>query len=395
MEFASSSHPVPVQSVPLLDVKRGNQPLLDPIMQTLREICESGWFIGGPHCQNLEALVAENCDTELAVGCASGSDALLLALMALDIKRGDEVIVPSFTFFASVSAITRLGATPVFVDIDPRTFNMNPALLPDLITESTRAIMPVHLFGRCADMMAINEIARQHDLRVIEDAAQSIGASYEGRRACSMGDVGCLSFYPTKNLGGFGDAGMVATNNGELAARIRRLANHGMEPRYYHSEVGINSRLDAMQAAILGIKMAQLQRYSVMRQRNANTYRKLLVARGLASYLCVPEDDAHCDHVWNQFTIRIPDGRRDEIRQQLADRGIGSEIYYPVPMHQQECFARLGYHTGSLPETERAAGEVLSLPIFPELTTAEIQYVVDGLTEALSAGQDYSRRLAS
>lgn len=395
MEFGSSSRPAPVQSVPLLDVTRGNQPLLDSVKQTLAEICESGWFIGGPHCKNLEQLVAEKCDTEFAVGCASGSDALLLAMMAINLQPGDEVIVPSFTFFASISAITRLGGTPVFVDINPRTFNMNPALIPELITDKTRAIMPVHLFGRCADMVAINEIARQHDLRVIEDAAQSIGGSCEGHKACSMGDVGCISFYPTKNLGAFGDAGMIATNDGQLAERVRRLANHGMQPRYYHSEIGINSRLDAMQAAVLGIKIGQLQRYSAMRTRNAETYRKLLVAQGLSGYLTLPESDTHSQHVWNQFTIRIPDDRRDEIRQMLSDRNIGTEIYYPVPMHQQECFEYLDYRQGSLPETERAAREVLSLPIFPELTSDEIRFVVDGLADSLAAGRSYQRRKAS
>ena len=371
------------QPVPLLDVNRGNEPLLPAILKDISGILESGRFIGGPFCQELENLVAEQCDAEFAIGCASGSDALLLALMAIDIQPGDEVIVPSFTFFASVSAITRLGGRPVFIDIDPVSFNLDPKLLAGLLTDKTKAIMPIHLFGQCADMSAINEFATAHGLKVIEDAAQAIGASFNGKRAGGIGDLGCISFYPTKNLGGFGDAGMVTTNSRELADRVRLLANHGMKPRYYHQEIGINSRLDAIQAAVLCAKIRHLARYSVQRSENADTYHKLLTASGLANVARLPECDKRCGHVWNQFTLRIPGGNRDNVRQQLTERQIGTEIYYPIPVHRQECFQRLGYEDRSLPETEKAAAEVLSLPIFPELTRQEIESVVGGLSDIL------------
>jgi len=379
--------------VPLLDVNRGNEPLLPLIREEVSAILDSGWFIGGPHCKNLETVVAEQCDAEFGIGCASGSDALLLALMAIDLKPGDEVIVPSFTFFASVSAITRLGGKPVFIDIDPDTYNMDPNLVEDLITNKTRAIMPVHLFGQCADMKSICETAKKHGLMVIEDAAQAIGATFDGQRAGGIGDIGCISFYPTKNLGGMGDAGMVTTNNQKLAERVRLLANHGMQPRYYHQLVGINSRLDAIQAAVLGIKIKHLSRYSILRSGNADSYHKLFAASGMSSTLGLPTVDKRCGHVWNQFTIRVPDGQRDQIRQELSERGIGTEIYYPVPVHLQECYQSLGYAKGSLPETERAAGHVLSLPIFPELTRAEIETVVSGLRDVMF-GCSQMRRVA-
>jgi dTDP-4-amino-4,6-dideoxygalactose transaminase len=364
----------------LLDVNRGNQPLLPEILEKVTEIMQSGRFIGGPYCDELETLVAGECDASYAIGCASGSDALLLALMAIDLQPGDEVIVPSFTFFASVSAITRLGGRPVFIDINPGTYNLDPQLLEGLVSERTRAIMPVHLFGQCADMQAVQDVASRHGLRIIEDAAQAIGASFQGKRAGGMGDLGCISFYPTKNLGGFGDGGMVTTNDPELADRVRLLANHGMRPRYYHTQIGINSRLDAIQAAVLGVKLGQLPRYTVRRAENALAYRKRLTARGLSTTLGLPECDPRCGHVWNQFTIRVGP-QRDAIREQLAAQGIGSEVYYPVPVHLQECYRDLGYHEGSLPATEQAAREVLSLPVFPELTETEIEWVVDALTE--------------
>lgn len=390
----SNSSSTEIIPVPLLDVNRGNRPLMESIKETIAEICDSGWFIGGPHVKQLESTVAEICQTEYAIGCASGSDALLLALMAIDLKPGDEVIVPSFTFFASVSAITRLGGVPVFIDIDPITFNLDTNLLEGLITDKTKAIMPIHLFGQCADMTAVCSIAKQHGLRVIEDSAQAIGATWNDEAACSMGDIGCISFYPTKNLGGFGDAGMVATNDEELADRIRLLANHGMKPRYYHSEVGINSRLDAIQAAVLNIKIQDLRRFAQLRGHNAERYRKLLTGKGMAGTITLPESMPESGHVWNQYTIRIPNGRRDEVRSTLAEMKIGSEIYYPVPMHQQECFQFLGYETGSLPETEKAAAEVLSLPIFPELETREIESVAEGLSLAMFGQQALQRRVA-
>ncbi len=377
-------HQTPSTQVPLLDVNRGNQPHLPAILEKLEQICQSGQFIGGPHCQELEALIADTCQTKFAIGCASGSDALLLSLMAIDLQPGDEVIVPSFTFFASVSAITRLGATPVFVDIDPLTFNLDAQALPRLITRRTRAIMPVHLFGQCCDMDAVRMLALEHGIHVIEDAAQAIGSRFKGEMSGSMGSLGCFSFYPTKNIGGFGDAGIITTNDPELADRIRLLANHGMRPRYYHEAVGVNSRLDAMQAAVLCTKLSSLPLYSAARQRNSRLYHQLFTAAGLQDEIGLPTTDSRCEHVWNQFTIRIPGGRRDAIRGQLAERGIGSEIYYPVPMHRQSCFSHVPFTHGSLAETERAAGEVLSLPIFPELTRTEIQTVVDQLADLVS-----------
>ena len=373
-----------VTSVPLLDVGRGNDPLKEEFREVFNGILDSGRFIGGPQCQNLEQAVAEVCDAKFGVGCASGSDSLVLALMAVGVGPGDEVICPSFTFFATASAIDRLGGVPVFADIEPGTFNIDPAHAESLITEKTKAIIPVHLFGQCADMDAIMKIANQHGLKVIEDCAQSIGATWNGQPCGSIGDVGCFSFYPTKNLGGFGDGGMLTTNDARLEDRLRLLANHGMRPRYYHSEVGINSRLDSIQAAMLGVKMKHLESISTGRQENAANYDRLFAASGLDQCVVTPVCDPHCGHVWNQYTIRVAgDQSRDEVRQQLADRNVGSEIYYPVPLHQQECFAKLGYKTGDLPETEKAAKSVLSIPIFPELALAEQEYVVESLSSIL------------
>ena len=373
-----------IKSVPLLDVGRGNAPLKAEIMSAFSEIIDSGWFVGGPHVKSLEQSVAEVSGVDHAIGCASGSEALLLALMAIDLQPGDEVICPSFTFFATTSAISRLGATPVFVDIDSKTFNVDPKKLEALVTERTKAIIPVHLFGQCCDMDPILKIAEAYKLTVIEDCAQSIGATDKGRPAGSMGAIGCFSFYPTKNLGGFGDGGMLTASDPKVADRLRLLANHGMSPRYYHREVGINSRLDAMQAAVLGIKIKRLAEYGGARRRNAMRYRDLMAKAGIASIVCPPNDSTDCCHVWNQFTIRIPDGKRDLVRERLAAMNVGSEIYYPVPMHQQECFLDVPIEMGSLTQTERAAAEVLSLPIFPELTSAEQVYVVDCLSKVLA-----------
>jgi dTDP-4-amino-4,6-dideoxygalactose transaminase len=377
----------PVAKVPLLDVGRGNNPLREEFLAAVAAVIDSGRFLHGPEVTALENNVARMCGVEHAVGCASGSDALLLALMALDIGPGDEVIVPSFTFFATASAVSRLGAKPVFADIDPATFNIAPAAIEAAITPATRAIIPVHLFGQCADMDPILAIARRHKLRVIEDAAQAIGATYQGRPAGSMGDMGCLSFYPTKNLGGFGDGGMLTTRDAELAARLRLLAAHGMSPRYYHREVGINSRLDTLQAAILGVKLQYLGEWTAARQANAARYWQLFSEAGLEGSYGLPQASTGCGHVWNQYTIRVPGARRDAVKAHLAQAGVGAEIYYPVPLHEQQCFAHLGYRPGSLPATEQAAREVLSLPIFPELADAELQTVVTRLGEAATTRQ--------
>jgi len=373
----------PVAKVPLLDVGRSNHPLREEFLAAIAGVLDSGRFLHGPEVTALENNIAHLCGVQHAIGCASGSDALLLALMALDIGPGDEVIVPSFTFFATASAVWRLGAQPMFVDIDPATFNIDPAKIVAAVTPDTRAIIPVHLFGQCAEMDAILEIARRHKLFVIEDAAQSIGATYHGRPAGSMGDIGCLSFYPTKNLGGFGDGGMLTTNNADLAQRLRLLAAHGMNPRYYHREVGINSRLDTMQAAVLSVKLKYLAEGTSARNANAARYWQLFTEAGLQQRISLPQTTPGMGHVWNQYTVRIPDGGRDHVKAHLAQTGVGSEIYYPVPLHLQQCFASLGYREGSLPVTEQAAREVLSLPIFPELTDAELQTVVLRLGEAL------------
>jgi dTDP-4-amino-4,6-dideoxygalactose transaminase len=374
----------PLAKVPLLDVGRGNNPLREEFLTAIAAVIDSGRFLYGPEVTQLENNVAQRCGVEHAVACASGSDALLLALMALDIGPGDEVIVPSFTFFATGSAVTRLGAKPVFADIDPQSFNVAPEAIEAAITPATKAIIPVHLYGQCAEMNAILAIARQHNLRVIEDAAQAIGATYQGRPAGSMGDIGCLSFYPTKNLGGFGDGGMITTRDAELAQRLRLLAAHGMNPRYYHREVGINSRLDTIQAAILGVKLQYLDEWTMARRANAARYWQLFSEAGLDQQFALPHSTTGQGHVWNQYTIRVPHGQRDAVKTQLSQSGVGTEIYYPVPLHQQECFASLGYREGSLPVTEQAAREVLSLPIFPELTDAELQTVVVRLSEVVS-----------
>ena len=371
-------------SVPLLDISRSNDPLHADVMAAISRVVASGRFLYGPDVTRLEQSIAAVCETRHAIGCASGSDALLLSLMAYGIGPGDEVITPSFTFFATASAVWRLGAKVVFVDIDPATFNIAPDRLEAAVTPATRAVIPVHLFGQCAEMDAICDIADRHGLAVIEDGAQAIGAEYRGRPAGSLGHVGCFSFYPTKNLGGFGDGGMITTNDDALAERLRQLAAHGMKPRYYHGIVGINSRLDSIQAAVLNVKLPHLGRWTNERRANAARYHELFAAAGLDGTLELPHALPDRYHVWNQYTLRVPGGRRDALRAYLAEKKIGTEIYYPVPLHLQECFGSLGYERGSLPETERAAREVLSLPIFPELTPTEQKLVVDRIREGLA-----------
>jgi dTDP-4-amino-4,6-dideoxygalactose transaminase len=369
------------KGVPLLDLGRQHHPILDELTAALRRVCQSGAFVLGPEVKNLEQAVAAYCRVKHAVGCASGSDALLLALMACGVGPGDEVIMPSFTFFATASAATRLGAKPVFADIDPATFNIDPLAVGRLMTAATKAIIPVHLFGQCADMDAINRLAEASNIPVIEDAAQAIGAEWKGRRAGSLGAIGCISFYPTKNLGGAGDGGMLTTNDDKLAERLRLLRQHGMEPRYYHKVVGINSRLDSFQAAVLNVKMPYLDQWTALRQANAARYEKLFIEAGLDRILTLPKAIDNCRHVWNQYVVRVPDGRRDALRVSLSKAKIGSEIYYPLGLHEQECFRYLAYKPGDLPETDRAAREVLALPIFPELTAEEQKCVVNAIAD--------------
>ena len=382
-DSSSASSDCPI-SVPLLDVVAGNAPLKHDIMEAISRVIDSGRFLHGPDCRALEAEVAHRCHVPHGVSCASGSDALLLAMMALEIGAGDEVILPSFTFFATASCVWRVGARPVFVDIDPVTFNLDPAALEPAITRATKAIIPVHLFGQCAEMDVINEVARQHDLCVIEDAAQSIDASYGDRPAGSWGHIGCFSFYPTKNLGGMGDGGMLTTSDSRLADRLQLCASHGMKPRYYHEIMGINSRLDSFQAAVLNVKIKHIDQWTARRQQNAARYHQLFAEKGLDQWLRLPVAGRGQRHVWNQYTIRVPGDQRDALRAALAQADIGTETYYPVPLHLQQCFSALGYSHGSLPETERAATEVLSLPISPELTESQQAAVVGHIARFLA-----------
>ncbi len=371
----------PLSNVPLLDIGRENGPLEQEILAAITHVIQSGRFVLGPEVQQLENRVANLTKSRHAIGCASGSDALLLALMAVGIESGDEVILPSFTFFATASAVHRLGATPVFADIDPETYNLSPASVAAAKTSKTKAVLPVHLFGQPADISGIRD-AVGPNVAIIEDAAQAIGAAFDGTPAGSIGDVGCFSFYPTKNLGGFGDGGMLTTNDDELADRLRLLRVHGMQPRYYHSTVGINSRLDTIQAVVLNIKLPHLQDWSNARRANAERYQQMFDEAGLLESIGMPGVDSRTKHVWNQFTIRVP-GRRDALRQHLAEHNVGSEIYYPVPMHQQVCFKDLPTSM-PLPETERAAAEVLSLPIFPSLTAEEQRTVVFRISQFMA-----------
>ena len=362
--------------VPLIDMNRQYAVLEKQILAAIKRVCSSGRFVLGPDCGDLERALADYCQTKHAIACASGSDALLLALMACGVGPGDEVLVPSYTFFATASAVARLGAVPVFVDIEPEGFNLDPAKLAAAVTPATKAIIPVHLYGQCAELDPIMEVAKRHGLTVIEDAAQAIGAEYRGRRAGSIGQIGCLSFYPTKNLGGFGDGGMLTTSDDQLADKLRLLRVHGMQPRYYHQVLGINSRLDSLQAAVLNVKLPHLNRWTELRQAHAARYTELFRSHGLENALTLPAALPERRHVWNQYIVRVAGGRRDALRAHLAQKKIGTEIYYPVPLHRQECFGYLGVRPGSLPETDRAAAETLALPIFPELAPGEQTLVV-------------------
>ena len=376
-----------IQGVPLLDLGRQHSGLRTEILAALGRVCDSGGFVLGSEVTQLEQQVAAYCQAKHAVGCASGSDALLLALMALGISAGDEVILPSFTFFATASAVTRLGARPVFADIDPQTFNIDPQHVAALVTPSTKAILPVHLFGQAVDSVALAKIARPQGIALVEDAAQAIGAENQGRRVGSIGAIGCFSFYPTKNLGGAGDGGMLTTQSDDLADRLRLLRGHGMRPRYYHSLIGINSRLDSFQAAVLNVKFPLLDHWTFLRQTSADRYRELFTAAGLHRALVLPEAMPGMRHVWNQYVIRVPDGLRTSLREALTEARIGTEIYYPLGLHQQECFRYLGHQPDDLPQTRRAAEEVLALPIFPELRAEEQKFVVERIAAFFANGR--------
>ena len=366
--------------VPLLDLRGQHQALRSQLLAAVERVIDSQQFVLGSEVETFERQIAEYTTTKFAIGCASGSDALVLALMALDLAPGDEVITTPFTFFATAAAIARFGAVPRFVDIDPQTFNIAASQIEAAITPRTRAILPVHLYGQCSEMDAMLEIAARHGLPILEDAAQAIGAQENGRRAGSMGQVGCFSFYPTKNLGGAGDGGMLVTNDEALAERLRRLRVHGGANEYHHDEIGINSRLDAIQAAILSVKFKYLDEWSEIRREKASFYTECLEKAELSAKVMPPYVGPTARHIFHQYVVRIP-VHRDAVMKHLAQHGVGSKIYYPVPLHLQKCFAYLGYRTGEFPEAERAALETLALPCFPEMTVDQQRYVVDVLTQ--------------
>lgn len=367
-------------NVPLLDLKEQNAALRPEIEAALARVLDTNGFILGSEVAELECELAGYGGTKYAIGCASGSDAILLALMALDVGPGDEVITTPYSFFATVSAITRLGAVPVFVDIDRVTYNLDVTQIEGKITPLTKAIEPVHLYGQCADMAALRSISEKYGIPLVEDAAQAIGAEMDGIRAGAMSEVGCFSFYPSKNLGGMGDGGFVTTNDDALAKKLLALRVHGSEVKYYHKYVGLNSRLDGFQGAVLRVKLPHLDRWTEQRRANAENYRRLFTDAGLAEQIGLPVESPNAKHIYNQYVIRVPN-KRDDLRAFLTEKGIGTDIYYPVPLHLQECFAYLGYHAGDLPEAEKAALETLALPIYPELTAEQQAYVVAAVAE--------------
>jgi dTDP-4-amino-4,6-dideoxygalactose transaminase len=368
---------VAYKNIPMLNLKAQYELIGEDILQAVKTVLESQQYILGPAVSDFELMLASYCGCEFAVGCASGSDALLLALMAFDIGVGDEVITTPFTFFATAGSIARVGARPVFVDINPGSFNIAVDCIEAAITKQTRAIVPVHLFGQCAEMDRINELAAAHNLAVIEDAAQALGAHCGGSRAGAMGDIGAFSFYPSKNLGAAGDGGAVTTNSRDKAEKLRILRSHGAQKKYYNDLVGINSRLDTIQAALLMVKMEFLDVWTEARRRNAKRYRDLFHESGLVleGKVRLPVEEVSGHHVYNQFVIRAKE--RDKLREYLRENGIGTEIYYPHPLHLQACFGYLGYKSGSLPHAEEACLEALAIPIYPELEDVEQKYVVD------------------
>ncbi|MEJ2640370.1 MAG: DegT/DnrJ/EryC1/StrS family aminotransferase [Desulfosarcinaceae bacterium] len=370
--------------VPLLDLKRQYQKIKTEVEAEIAEIVASQHFILGPKVEKLEREIADYCRVKDAVGVSSGTDALLIALMAAGVGDGDRVLTTPYTFFATAGCISRLGARPVFVDIDPVTYNLSPAHLLQVVDglsggeqSRVKAIIPVHLYGQCAEMDPILAWARSCGVTVIEDAAQAIGSEYRGRRAGSMGDFGCFSFFPSKNLGAFGDGGIVTVDSAEKAERLRVLRMHGSAPKYYHELIGGNFRLDALQAAVVSVKLKYLDGWSRQRQENARRYDQLFTEAGLTGRIGLPKVVEN-RHIFNQYIIRVP-GHRDALRAHLGEQGVGCEIYYPLPLHLQECFADLGYAKGSFPEAERAAEETLALPIYPELSDEQLVYVVDAV----------------
>jgi len=369
-------------NIPLLDLTRQYQQIRDELTPKLTELFESQQFILGRPVQEFETQMAAYCGSSYAVGVSSGTDALLLSLMAIDIRPGDQVITTPYTFFATAGAIYRMGAVPVFVDIEPDTYTIDPVKLaetiqamPQAVKHRLRAVIPVHLYGQCADMEPILQLAAENLLVVIEDAAQAVGAEYRGTRAGAIGDFGCFSFFPSKNLGGFGDGGLVTTKTEAYRDKLQRLRVHGGAERYRHTEVGGNFRLDALQAAVLSVKLPHLDRWTEGRRNHARTYTRLFRDAGLLERIGLPVERTG-KHVFNQFVIRVPE-HRDALQRYLTENGIGTAIYYPIPLHLQPCFADLGGKPGDFPESERAAQETLALPVFPELEAQEIERVVD------------------
>ncbi|HXG87709.1 MAG TPA: DegT/DnrJ/EryC1/StrS family aminotransferase [Vicinamibacterales bacterium] len=363
-------------AVPLLDLGAQQAPLRADLLAALTRVLDSQRFIMGPEVEGLERELADYIGVPVAVGMSSGTDALLAALMTLGVSYGDEVITSTYSFFATAGAVARLGARPVLVDIQPETFNLDPAAVAAAITRRTKAIIPVHLFGQAADLHPILNAAIPAAIPVVEDAAQAIGATYDGHQVGSFGAIGCFSFFPSKNLGAFGDAGLLTTTSAALGHRARLLRNHGMEPKYYHHLLGGNFRIDAIQAAILRVKLPHLDAWTAARQRNAARYRAMFAAAGVSD-ITLPVEAPNRTHIYNQFVIRAP--RRDQLKGALDAAGIGTEIYYPVPFHLQKCFANLGYPQGTFPHAEAAARESLALPIYGELTDSQQAEVVDAV----------------
>lgn len=363
--------------VPLLDLQAQFATIKDEVLAAVAEVLESQRCIGGPKVEELEKKIAQASDCEFGVGVSSGTDALLNCLMSLEIGAGDEVITTPFTFFASAGSIARTGAKPVFVDIDPKTYNIDPGQIEAAVTENTKAIMPVHLYGQMADMDPIMAVAQKHSLAVIEDAAQSITSTYKGRKAGSIGTAGCFSFFPSKNLGGIGDGGMVVTNDRQLYERMMIMRDHGQQPQYYYHYVGGNFRLDPLQAVALLVKLPHLEDWSQARRQNAAYYNERFAPTAVQT----PYVSSDCETIYNQYCIRVP--QRDKVVAHLRDKGIGCAIYYPVPLHLQKCFAYLGHKQGDFPESEKAAQEIMALPIYPELTDAMQDAVVEAVLEAL------------
>jgi dTDP-4-amino-4,6-dideoxygalactose transaminase len=382
-------------TVPLLDLKAQFAQIRADVMPIIEQVCVSQQFILGEHVRGLEEEVARYTGSSFGIGVSSGTDALLLALMALNIGAGDEVITSPFTFFATAGTVARVAARPIFCDIDPITFNLAPSAVNSfierhgnvrdgaLINRTTggriRAIMPVHLYGQSTDMAPLLDIAQRYGLKIIEDAAQAIGTEYQGKRVGSIGDIGCFSFFPSKNLGAFGDAGLCTVNDADLAEHLRVLRVHGGKPKYFHSFVGGNFRIDELQAAVLRVKLKYLDAWTESRRRNAAYYGHAFAACGLGPRVVTPEAVAAGRHIFNQYIVRVQ--RRDELKKFLGERGIGTEIYYPVPLHLQKCFEYLGYRAGDFPESERAAAETLALPIYPELAEEQLAYVVASVAE--------------